>query len=371
LKNKKFVKNLRWIILGAFLLFITFKAYLHGAKGGGEAASIHALCPYGGLESLYNFMAEGTFIKKIFSGTFVLLVLTLIVSILFRRSFCGLICPFGALQEFFGIIGMKVFRVRFTMAESIDKPLRYLKYIILLLTLIFAWSTAGLWVSPYDPWSTYAHISEGIGTILAESPIGLILLILTVIGSILYDRFFCKYLCPMGAFYGILSRFSFTKIVRNEDKCINCKICDKKCPVNLQVSNCSVIKSPECINCQSCILSCPREGALEVKTFNKSLKPLAVILSVLFIFFGGIYSFQKSGLYKTVPDAIPVGTVINIDDIKGYMTIEEVAQYIDTDIKELYLKLSIPDIVPKTAKMKEISSFIPGFEVDKAKEILK
>ncbi|GEA30585.1 4Fe-4S binding protein [Clostridium diolis] len=65
------------------------------------------MCPYGGLESLYNLIFGGTFIDKIFSGTIIIFVITLIIALIFRRSFCGLICPFGALQEFFGVIGKK------------------------------------------------------------------------------------------------------------------------------------------------------------------------------------------------------------------------------------------------------------------------
>lgn len=63
--------------------------------------SIHALCPYGGLESFYGAFTSGTFIQKIFSGTLVLFVISIILAIIFRRGFRGLICPFGAIQEFF------------------------------------------------------------------------------------------------------------------------------------------------------------------------------------------------------------------------------------------------------------------------------
>lgn len=139
-----------------------------------------------------------------------------------------------------------------------DKPLRYLKYVILILTLYFAWKTSGLWMNPYDPWVAYGHISEGIASLTEEYLIALIILIVTIIGSLLYDRFFCKYLCPMGAFYGIISKLSPSKIIRNEDDCINCGLCSKNCPVNIKVSELKEVKSAECINCQSCMLSCPK-----------------------------------------------------------------------------------------------------------------
>ena len=148
--KKKSIKIIRGFILLLFLVFISYKAYMHQVLGGGSngSPSIHALCPYGGLESFYTLFTSGTFIQKIFSGTFVLFMITIIIGILFRRSFCGLICPFGALQEIFGLIGQKVFGKRFTMPEKVDRPLRYLKYIVLVITMIMAWITAGLWMGP-------------------------------------------------------------------------------------------------------------------------------------------------------------------------------------------------------------------------------
>lgn len=157
MKNKT-VKIIRWVLLAIFLVWITVVAYMHQALGGGIAPSIHAICPFGGLESLYTFFGSGTFISKIFSGTLILFAITLVLAIVFRRSFCGLICPFGAMQEFFHKLGKKIFKKRFELPKYIDKPLRFFKYIVLIITVVFAWVTAGLWMAPYDPWSAYAHL---------------------------------------------------------------------------------------------------------------------------------------------------------------------------------------------------------------------
>lgn len=155
--KKKSIQNIRRVILGIFLIFISYKAYMHQVLGGGTdgSPSIHALCPYGGLESLYTLFSAGSFIQKIFSGTFILFGLTILLAILFRRSFCGLLCPFGALQEFLGMIGEKIFGKKFIIPQRIDKPLRYLKYVVLVITIIGAWITASIWMAPYDPWSVY------------------------------------------------------------------------------------------------------------------------------------------------------------------------------------------------------------------------
>lgn len=370
MKNK-LIKNLRYIILAIILIFVTTKAYLHTVLGGDKAPSIHALCPYGALESFYNVIFSGTPIQKIFSGTFIILALTLIIALIFRRSFCGLICPFGAIQEIFGFLGKRIFKKSFELPKKIDKPLRYLKYVILLVTLYYAWSTAELWMSPYDPWAAYGHIGEGIASLYEEFFIGSILLLVTIIGSLLYDRFFCKYLCPMGAFYGIFSKLSVGKIVRNENSCVDCGLCNKNCPVNIKVSEVKVINSAECINCQSCILSCPKKDTLQFKVFGKNVKPLAVIIIVISIFFGGIAISKATDLYATTPPPVTSSTTLTPEEIKGYMTIEDVSIGLKMELEEVYKKLNIPTDVPKNTKLKDVKNFVPDFEVESARETLK
>lgn len=370
MKRENQIKYLRWILLALITVFITTESYLHITLGGGESPSIHALCPFGGLESLYQIFTTGSFISKIFAGTLVLFGVTVLLAILFRRSFCGLLCPFGAIQEFFAKIGQKIFKKRLIMPAKIDRPLRYLKYLVLLITVFYAWKTAGLWMSPYDPWSAYAHLPEGLGSVWGESAVGLILLVITLIGSLLYDRFFCKYLCPMGALYGILGKVSPFKVVRNEDTCINCGKCNRSCPMNIDIQNAKEVKSAECINCQLCVLECPKPGALENKEGQKSMKPLVVIALVVVVFFGSILAFKATGVYTVLPAPLEAGEMINYDEIKGYMTIKESAEATNTELKQFYQTFKIPENVPEETMMKEISKTVPDYSLDEAKEAL-
>jgi len=371
MKNNKYVKYLRWLLLAFFLIMVTREAYMHQALGGGVAPSIHALCPYGALESFYSLVFGGTLLQKIFSGTMILLGITLVLAVIFRRGFCGLICPFGALQEFFGIIGKKLFHKRFIMPSKIDKPLRYLKYVILIVTIYFAWKTAGLWMDPYDPWAAYGHISAGFESLITEYLIGTITLVIILVGSMLYDRFFCKYLCPMGAVYGIVSKISPSRIVRDKDICINCNLCSKSCPMNIDVAKVNKVTSTECISCQVCTLSCPKSGALEYKTGKKTLKTLTVIILVVGLFVAGVIISRTVGVFEVLPKQITEESQINVDDIKGYMTVKDVSIGTKIELKEVYKKLGIPETVPEDTKLKEVSNFVEDFEVEVAKEKLK
>jgi NAD-dependent dihydropyrimidine dehydrogenase PreA subunit len=371
MKNNNYIKYLRWVLLGFFLIAVTREAYLHQVQGGGVAPSIHALCPYGALETLYSLVFGGVFLQKIFSGTMILLGITLVLALVFRRGFCGLICPFGALQEFFGIIGKKIFHKRFIMPPTIDKPFRYLKYIVLIVTIYFAWKTAGLWMDPYDPWAAYGHIKAGFTSLTTEYLIGTITLVVILVGSMIYDRFFCKYLCPMGAVYGIISKISPSKIVRDKDVCINCNLCSKNCPMNIDVAKIDKVISAECISCQSCVLACPARGALEYKTGKNTLKTLTVIILVVGLFFTGVFISKTVGVFQVLPKQVTGESKINVEEIKGYMTIKEVSIGIQIELKEVYKKLGIPDSVPENTKLKDVKNFMEGFEVDTAKENLE
>lgn len=365
----KMAKYLRMTFLIVLLAWVTYEAYLHQILGGGKAPSVHALCPFGALESLYSLLFLGTFIQKIYSGTVVLLILTVFLAVLFRRSFCGLLCPFGTIQEVFAKIGQKILKKRYIIPIKVDKPLRYLKYLILVLTVGMAWYYGTLWMSPYDPYVAYTHLSSVTAT-LEEEPmaiIGFILLIITIVGSLLYDRFFCKYLCPAGAFYAIIGKLSPTKVERNDDLCLHCKACSKACPVNIDVVKAEKITSAECINCNECVLACPKKGALEVKTAKKVVHPLAMLVLVVGIFFGTIAVAQATGYFEILPEALKKGEVISITEVKGYYSIEETATATGLPLAEVYKLLSIPESVSKSTKLNEISKEVPMYNFDEAK----
>ncbi|EGW40795.1 4Fe-4S binding protein [Desulfosporosinus sp. OT] len=371
MKKHRMTMHLRSALLSLCVVLVTYAAYLHQVLGGAKAPSIHALCPFGGLESLYQVFTTGSFIGKIFAGTMTLFVLTLVLAILFRRSFCGLICPFGAIQEFFAKLGQKIFKRRKVMPAALDKPLRYLKYLVLAVTVVYAWKTAGLWMAPYDPWSAYGHLSNGLESVWQESAVGLIILGITILGSLIYDRFFCKYLCPMGALYGMIGKLSPFKVVRNESLCVNCGLCTKNCPMNIDVQHSLKISSAECINCQTCVLNCPQTNTLNSYEGQRIIQPLSVIIIVLIVFFGSIFAAQAAGVYRLTPDALKAGEAIGYDEVKGYMSIKEAAESSKTELKEFYETFKIPANVPAETKMKEISTVSPGYDFDNAKESLK
>ena len=223
------IRRLRMLLLVLVLAFSTTIGLLHQVlKFGRAPVGVDALCPFGAIESAYTLIAAGRLIQRIEISSFVLMAAVLVTAILFRRAFCGYICPLGALQELFARLGRRLFKRRFTMPALIDRPARGLKYGVLLVTVVFSARTSELVIRPYDPWAAYHHIFSG--ELLLEFFWGTVILGLTLIGAVFFDRVFCKYLCPMGAFLALLSPLSWMKIRRNPHTCIGCRMCVMACP---------------------------------------------------------------------------------------------------------------------------------------------
>jgi len=324
----------RLAVLIAGLVVITALGLLHQA-GGVKIVGVDALCPFGGIETLWTLVSSGAFVKQIAASSVILLGVVLVIAVVFRRSFCGSICPLGALQELFGKVGKAVWpRKRPQVPAVVDRPARYLKYVILAVFAVWSWQAAELVIRPYDPWVAWMHLSSA--EVFAEFSIGLAVLGVSLVGSIVYERFFCKYLCPMGGLLGAISRFSIFKVRRNEPTCVDCGACDKACPVNIKVSQVAVVESPECINCNECVNACPVKDTLEVSTRASGsgkrtvLTPLQVLGSVVAIIAMLVAAATAVGSFAwTLPSlaesASTNGGAVNVDDIRGSMSFQEVA----------------------------------------------
>ena len=141
----------------------------------------------------------------------------------------------------------------------LDKYLRFVKYGVLIWAVTGAAIYGVMVFKDYDPWSALINIAEWVFT-----P-GLVVLGLTLVGSLFVERPWCRYACPLGAASGLLGKLSPVYLKRESDACTNCKICTKACPMGLDVHIATTITGVDCISCLECIGECPREGALEVK----------------------------------------------------------------------------------------------------------
>lgn len=208
------------------------------------------------------------------------LIIFILVAIIFKRSFCGFLCLVGALQRVVGYIGFKLLKRRVAVSATLDKYLRSAKYIILagFVLLSIVSGKFLLLVSVDDVFEQYSIILPGFAWI------SIILIFVTIFGSFFIDNFFCKYFCIQGAIAGVAGRFSPSGIVRCEDKCINCKLCTKACPSNLEVHKMKKVTSVECFNCQKCVVVCPKKGAL-TNSFAGIKVPLVLFVAMAGLFY--------------------------------------------------------------------------------------
>ena len=79
--------------------------------------------------------------------------------------------------------------------------------------------------------------------------------------SLIVYRPFCRYICPLGAIYGLFNPIAFYRIRIDEEKCTHCGACSRACPMNVPVEHSP--NSPECIRCGACREAC-KPGALSM-----------------------------------------------------------------------------------------------------------
>jgi hypothetical protein len=269
LLNHKFFKRKIWIRTVIQVFFFVLVAAIavnnsltEGSAGGQplfpflSTASVHAICPFGGVETLYQYISTGAFLKKLHESSYVLMWIVLLLTLVLGPVFCGWICPFGTIQEWFGKIGKKLFKRRFNhfIPYKVDRILRYARYLVLAWIIYMTVSSATLFFAEYDPYYLLFHFWTG------EVAVGgLVLLVITLLASIFIERPWCKYACPYGAVLGVFNLFAIFRIRRQESTCTSCSLCSRNCPMNIPVDTLKIVRNHQCIDCLECTseATCP------------------------------------------------------------------------------------------------------------------
>ena len=265
--------NTRLIVQVFFFALIALIAVNHTLEEAGKAipvlssASLHAICPFGGVVSVYQFIAAGTYVHKIHSAAFVLMWIVFALTVFLGPVFCGWICPLGSIQEWFGKLGKKIFKRRFNrmIPYKVDRILRYLRYVMLGWVLYMTAVTGTLVFSDIDPYFALFNFWR------SEVAIGgVFILAVVLVLSLIVERPFCKYACPYGAVLGVFNLFRIFKIRRRPSTCIDCKACDRSCPMNIPVSTSGAVRDHQCISCLKCTSEqvCPVENTVELTTIK-------------------------------------------------------------------------------------------------------
>ena len=217
-----------------------------------------------------EFAAVGNIVSCIYKGNISwesvkysvwMLLATVPATVLVGRFFCGFFCSFGAVQDLLWL-GSHRLRALFPGKRNLkkaDRIFRFAKYAVLFYFIIFIWSgvTAVKTAGPWQVFGQYVSFGHwpGLKPLLS---VGGVLLLFIFIGSLFVQRFFCRYFCPMGAIYSLISQTSFLKIDKPREECGKCHLCTSKCTMGMDLTKKDRIAGGECISCQKCVSWCPK-----------------------------------------------------------------------------------------------------------------
>jgi polyferredoxin len=248
-KNKKYItRTIRWISQVIFLIFFpsAFTAAFSGVK--------------------YIFTQFGTKNAVELTSFVTILIALCAFTLFFGRFFCGYACPFGTLGDFvretYVFICKKLKKKPITINHKIQSYLVYIKYIILLVILILCFTGVYANLSGFSPWDVFSMIISR-NFKFSGYTLGIIFLILIVAGMLFADRFFCRFLCPMGAVFAIIPVFPFFAVRRDKSRCIEkCKACKNVCPSGLDLPyEKTWSQNADCFQCGKCLDVCPKKSS--------------------------------------------------------------------------------------------------------------
>ena len=201
-------------------------------------------------------------------------VATIVLTIIFGRFFCGWVCPFGAMHQFFGWLGAFGKKISQRIERNKYRKAQSIKYFLLVLFLIMAafplWESVSLQTGLLDPIPfVYRSVNLVLIPILDSHTRAVFyssrqydgawllgtLFLAALFLNIWIPRFYCRFICPLGALLGVLGRFSIWRIGKTKEKSRDCRLCEKSCEGACQPSG--KIRISECVLCFNCLHICP------------------------------------------------------------------------------------------------------------------
>ena len=236
----------------------------------------------------FGWMPKVQLLEAVLAVNVVVIVALVVLTLVFGRIYCSVICPLGILQDIFGKLGMKAKKNRY----SYSKAKTWLRYGVLLLgigcwalgvgtvvQLLAPYSAFGriatsllqpLWkmgnnvlasiAEHYDSYAFY-HVETGVPNMTVVTLIAVVTLVVLAILAWRNGRTYCNTICPVGTALSLLSRFSLLKIHFDESKCKSCSLCTKNCKASCIDYKTHTVDASRCVVCGDCLESC-KFGAL-------------------------------------------------------------------------------------------------------------
>ena len=216
----------------------------------------------GSFKGLWQAVLGGQFTWAAMGAPLLTLLAILPITALWGRFFCGYLCAFGGMQELAGFIGKKLGITGLKITPQADRILRKCKYgVLAVLFVLWTFSISYDFVSPWSVFGQYASY-KGWSDLTGWISVGGQFLIAIILFSLFVERGFCRYLCPLGGIFSLISRGRLFR-VKGNGKCVGCGQCDAECPMGVHVSREAggaipggSVNSSECIDCFRCTEKC-------------------------------------------------------------------------------------------------------------------
>jgi len=217
-------------------------------------------------------LLSGHFPALRLTGAFLLVIAVPILVVIFGNIYCGYICPFGAVQELLGYIIPE--RIKQPIQTESMRKARFIKYIVLFVLIIVFFISRDRTTLAAEPLiSIFNFSSTNYGFIRGNwsATGGFVLIMAALIGSLFYTRFWCRYLCPAGAFLSLLNNVAVLKRYLPTKKF-------SRCEFGLTAKD-----QMDCIYCDRCryTTQVPRTAKEQVTTVTRVLIPYALAAAIL------------------------------------------------------------------------------------------
>ena len=270
-----------------FLLFFKW-ASGQGSHFTPRPPAVEAFLPISALVGLKRLILTGHF-DPVHPAGLTILMAFMTMAFLWRKGFCGWICPVGAVSNLLETVAGRL-GILFRLPAWIDLPMLGLKYLLLGFFLYFIFWKMNLSQVEAFLTSPYNMVADAEMLKFFHSPSRISVMVISalVVISFFLRNFWCRYLCPYGALLGILAMAGPLQIRRDKNSCVGCKRCEMACPSSIKITRKETIRTVECIGCMECVSNCPEKDCLAPGLPLGKRAPVLLIpagcLAVLFLF---------------------------------------------------------------------------------------
>lgn len=279
-------------IIGGVRFYMYINALEKGDLSAVKPGLVEGFLPISALMSLKKFLLTGVY-DFIHPAGLTLFIFILLISIIFKKSFCSHICPVGFVSENLSILG-KGIRIH----KYLFHPLTVIKYGVLgFFAYIILWSLPLAAIDSFQraPYNVVAD-AKMMHFFTSPSRTTIVVLAVLLVLTLISKNIWCRLMCPYGALLGLLSVLSPFKVKRNASACVDCRKCTAVCPNDIQVHSKGRIDSPECFGCFDCVSNRHNDKCLKVTNrMNHKFVPFIVTILLALT----VISAMSAGYWKS------------------------------------------------------------------------